>query len=77
MGQLQSARGEIALMGQRPEPEPADDDPKPVPPEKPLATDCCESGCDRCVFDIYAEELEGYEAALAAWHGRHPHGGQA
>ena len=42
----------------------------PTPPEKPLAFDCCESGCDRCVFDIYAEELAFYEAELAAWRDR-------
>ena len=41
---------------------------KPVPPEKPLPSDCCDSGCDRCVHDIYAEELAHYERRLAAWH---------
>ena len=40
---------------------------KPVPPEKPLPSDCCDSGCDRCVHDIYAEELAHYEQRLAAW----------
>jgi len=44
----------------------------PAPPEKPLAFDCCESGCDRCVFDIYAEELAWYETELAAWRARNP-----
>lgn len=44
----------------------------PSPPEKPLAFDCCESGCDRCVFDIYAEELAFYEAELVAWRERNP-----
>jgi hypothetical protein len=47
-------------------------DPPPIPPEKPLASDCCDGGCDRCVFDVYAEELALYEAALAAWRRRHP-----
>lgn len=50
----------------------ADDDPRPQPPEKPLPSDCCESGCDRCVLDIYAEEREYYEAQLAEWQQRHP-----
>jgi hypothetical protein len=44
----------------------------PIPPEKPLAADCCESGCDRCVFDLYAEALARYEVALMAWRERNP-----
>ncbi|XP_024978148.1 uncharacterized protein LOC112515510 [Cynara cardunculus var. scolymus] len=32
----------------------------PPPPEKPLPGDCCGSGCVRCVWDIYYEELEEY-----------------
>lgn len=47
-------------------------DPPPKPPEKPLASDCCEGGCDRCVFDIHAEEMEQFERELAAWRARHP-----
>ncbi|HVI59957.1 MAG TPA: oxidoreductase-like domain-containing protein [Luteimonas sp.] len=47
-------------------------DPPPIPPEKPLPSDCCEGGCDRCVFDLYAEELAQYEAELAAWRARNP-----
>jgi hypothetical protein len=46
-------------------------DPRPVPPERPLPADCCGGGCDPCVFDLYAEALEAYEAALAAWRARH------
>ncbi|KAG2710402.1 hypothetical protein I3760_04G025000 [Carya illinoinensis] len=33
----------------------------PPPPEKPLPGDCCGSGCVRCVWDIYYEELEAYD----------------
>lgn len=47
-------------------------DPPPVAPEKPLPCDCCESGCDRCVFEVYAEEMAGYEQRLAAWRERNP-----
>ncbi len=44
----------------------------PCPPSKPLPSDCCESGCDRCVFDVYAEALANHERALAAWCMRNP-----
>lgn len=47
-------------------------DPPPERPHKPLPFDCCESGCDRCVFDIYDEELTYYESALALWRARNP-----
>lgn len=30
----------------------------PEPPEEPLQTDCCGTGCTPCVFDIYQEQLE-------------------
>ncbi|MHB8912124.1 MAG: oxidoreductase-like domain-containing protein [Lysobacter sp.] len=47
-------------------------DPPPRPPEKPLPYDCCESGCERCVYDIYADELAHYLSALTAWRARNP-----
>lgn len=47
-------------------------DPRPTPPEKPLPTDCCGSGCAVCVNDTYQEELDDYEARLAAWRVRNP-----
>lgn len=34
--------------------------PLPPPPEKPEPGDCCGSGCVRCVWDVYYEELEEY-----------------
>jgi hypothetical protein len=43
------------------------DDPPPVPPVKPDLDDCCHSGCNPCVFDLYDEAQQRYEAALAAW----------
>jgi hypothetical protein len=49
----------------------AQDDPRPEPPVRPSADDCCRSGCDPCVFDLYNEALERYHAALAAWEKRH------
>lgn len=34
--------------------------PPPPPPEKPEPGDCCGSGCVRCVWDVYYEELQEY-----------------
>ncbi|MDR5838642.1 oxidoreductase-like domain-containing protein [Caballeronia sp. LZ034LL] len=47
------------------------DDPRPTPPECPLPGDCCQSGCDPCVFDLYDEALARYRTELAAWEARH------
>lgn len=51
---------------------PRDPDPRPVEPEKPLPTDCCDGGCAVCVFDSYAEEMYDYRERLAQWRARHP-----
>jgi len=44
-----------------------DDDPPPIPPVRPQEEDCCHGGCDRCVFDLYDEARDRYEAALRRW----------
>ena len=31
--------------------------------------------CEVCVYDVYVEQLEAYEQALAAWKARHPEAG--
>uniref|UniRef100_A0A7C9E3Q4 Oxidoreductase-like domain-containing protein n=1 Tax=Opuntia streptacantha TaxID=393608 RepID=A0A7C9E3Q4_OPUST len=36
----------------------------PPPPEKPEPGDCCGSGCVRCVWDVYYEELDAYNQLL-------------
>jgi len=41
-----------------------------VPPVRPDLDDCCHSGCNPCVFDLYDEALERYQAALAEWQAR-------
>lgn len=46
-------------------------DPPPQRPPEPDAADCCGEGCARCVYDVYDEALERYEAALAAWRAHH------
>lgn len=47
-------------------------DPRPEPPEKLLPGDCCDSGCARCVRDVYMDQRAAYRKALAAWEQRHP-----
>ncbi|XP_052195131.1 uncharacterized protein LOC127803133 [Diospyros lotus] len=42
-----------------------EDEKLPPPPEKPLPGDCCGSGCVRCVWDVYYEELEAYNKLLS------------
>ncbi|WP_322045974.1 oxidoreductase-like domain-containing protein [Paraburkholderia sp. J67] len=45
----------------------SEDDPRPLPPERPDDDACCQSGCDPCIFDFYNDELQKWRAALAAW----------
>ena len=30
----------------------------PDPPEEPLPENCCERGCDHCVFTVYYEAID-------------------
>jgi hypothetical protein len=39
----------------------------PVPPRVPEAGECCQSGCDPCVYDLYWDALSRYEKALGEW----------
>lgn len=48
-----------------------DDDPQPVPPQRPDSDACCRGACQPCIFDVYADALERYRADLAAWERRH------
>jgi hypothetical protein len=45
-------------------------DPPPVPPVRPGPDECCDSGCNPCIFDLYQEELDRYRAELTAWQQR-------
>lgn len=51
------------------------EDPRPLPPREPESWECCQSGCDPCVFDRYWEDYTRYERALAEWERRR--GGRA
>jgi hypothetical protein len=46
------------------------EDPKPEPPRAPEQWECCQSGCDPCVYDTYWEAVERYERALSEWESR-------
>ncbi|GFY80320.1 hypothetical protein Acr_01g0001290 [Actinidia rufa] len=48
-----------------PETEKVEAEKLPPPPEKPLPGDCCGSGCIRCVWDVYYEELEDYNKLVS------------
>jgi hypothetical protein len=39
---------------------------------EPALEDCCGNGCTPCIFDIYQDAYDRYEAALEAWRGRQP-----
>ena len=36
----------------------------PDPPEEPIAGDCCERGCDRCVFTVYYKALDAWRREI-------------
>lgn len=36
----------------------------PPKPEPPNPQDCCESGCTRCVYTVYDEELQRWREAV-------------
>jgi len=48
-----------------------DDDPMPLEPRRPASDECCHSGCQFCVQDLYEDEMERYRAELAQWRARH------
>ncbi len=40
--------------------------PLPPPPREPDPEECCGSGCERCVFDLYEERLERWRRRCEA-----------
>ncbi len=48
----------------------ADSDSKPEKPLAPEPWECCQSGCEPCIYDRYWEALTDYEAALRIWESR-------
>ncbi len=47
-------------------------DTRPLPPREPALEECCQRGCEPCVFDLYYEAMERYPAALQAALKRYP-----
>lgn len=45
-------------------------DAKPQPPREPESWECCQSGCDPCVYDRYWDAYARFEEALADWAAR-------
>lgn len=45
--------------------------PPPIPPKPPVEGECCERGCELCVWVYYREAMRRYEAAAAEWRRRH------
>lgn len=39
----------------------------PILPQRPGNDECCHSGCEPCIFDLYEMEMERYRAALKEW----------
>ena len=39
-------------------------EPIPPPPEEPLLGECCERGCERCVFTVYYEALDAWRREI-------------
>lgn len=52
-------------------------EPRPLPPREPESWECCQSGCDPCVYDHYWQALARYEQALAEWERRNAAVGSA
>lgn len=50
-------------------------DPRPQPPEQPGDDECCRSGCDPCIFDLYHQELQRYREQLVQWEARQAEAG--
>ncbi|MCC8999576.1 MAG: oxidoreductase-like domain-containing protein [Candidatus Contendobacter sp.] len=46
-------------------PEPVALHSQPIPPKPPIPGECCERGCENCVWVFYYEALRRYEAALS------------
>jgi len=36
----------------------------PDKPDKPSPSECCDSGCENCVFDYYAKAVKRWEAEV-------------
>lgn len=60
-----------AAMGEAPPPSPEPFPPPPIPPKPPVPGECCERGCEWCMWTYYHEAVRRYEAAEAEWRRRY------
>ncbi len=58
-------------MGEAPPPSPEPFPPPPIPPKPPVEGECCERGCEMCMWDYYREAVRRYEAADVEWRARY------
>jgi hypothetical protein len=42
----------------------------PAPPTKPDPAECCDRGCDPCIFDYYDRALERWKAKVRQMGGK-------
>ncbi|MGH8581543.1 MAG: oxidoreductase-like domain-containing protein [Gammaproteobacteria bacterium] len=42
--------------------------PHPPPPERPGPEECCQRGCERCIFVWYEEALERWKGQVGPEH---------
>lgn len=57
--------GSVGIDAVPPEPTPLPD--APQPPAPPRDDECCQSGCERCVWVCYNEARRAYEQDYVRW----------
>jgi hypothetical protein len=40
---------------------------------QPELEDCCHSGCEPCIFELYEDAMDRYRLELQAWEARNKH----
>jgi hypothetical protein len=61
----------VRVTERLPDPVPGADR-RPDKPEAPLPAECCESGCEVCVWDVYNDQMRAWRDAMSRWRQAHP-----